>query len=177
MSPKTLYSMILWGLILPIFAFPVAGIAPIPAIGYGMIAFAAWRLGAFSLSFRVVSVSSMILMLLTLPTPYLPETVRTSGAVGISSLLLQCVLGWSLFSCVARDCDAHGQIDVAAAARWRRVAYVIIMAAVPLALTFFPLPPQAPSSPFLTLLPLVTILAAYVLLVWTVQSAKIRLFP
>ena len=177
MNPKTMYSMIFWGLILPIFAFPVAGIAPIPAVGYVMIAFAAWRLGAFSRPFRVVAVSSLILVLLTLPIPYLPEIVLTSGGLGIFSLLLQCVLGWSLLSCVARDCDAHGQIDIAAAARWRRVAYVIIMVAVPLALSFIPKPSPGSSSPYLMLLPLVTILVAYVLLVWTVQSAKIRLFP
>lgn len=172
-----MYSMIFWGLILPIFAFPVAGIALIPAIGYGMIAFAAWKLGAFSRPFRVVAVSSLILMLFTLPTPYLPEIVLTSGALDLFSLTLQCVLGWSLLSCVARDCDAHGQIDVAAAARWRRVAYVIIMVAVPLTLAFIPMPSPGSSSLYLMLLPLVTLLAAYVLLVWTVQSAKIRLFP
>jgi hypothetical protein len=122
-------------------------------------------------------VSSLILMVLTLPAPYLPERVATSPALGISSLLLQCVLGWSLLSCVARDCDAHGQIDMAAAARWRRVAYVMIMLAVPAVLTFVPRPSAGSASPYLLILPTIAILVAYALLVGTVQSAKIRLFP
>ncbi len=177
MNPKTMYSLIFWGLILPIFAFPVAGIALIPAIGYAMIAVAAWRLGSFSPSFRVVAVASLLLMLLTLPTPYLPEIVHSSGASSIISLVVQCVLGWSLLSCVARDCDAHGQIDIAAAARWRRIAYVVIMIAVPVVFLFVPIKSLTGISPYLVLLPVVTLLFAYVLLVWTVQSAKIRLFP
>ena len=177
MNPKAMYSMIFWGLILSIFGFAVGGIALSPSISYGMIAFASWRLGAFSRPFRVVAVSSLILMILALPPPCLPEAVTTSRAVGISSLLLQCALGWSLLSCVARDCAAHGQMDLATAARWRRVAYVMILLAVPAVLVFVPSPSAGSASPYLLILPTIAISVAYAVLVGTVQSAKIRLFP
>ena len=172
-----MYSLLFWGFILPIFAFPVAGIALIPALGYAMIAFAAWRLGAYSPPFRVVAAAALILTVLVLPTPYLPKIVYTSGAFGITSLLVQCLLGWSVLSCVARDCETHGHIDVAAAARWRRIAYVVIMIAVPAVVMCLPARFVDTASPSLLLLPVATLLVAYVLLVWTVQTAKIRLFP
>jgi hypothetical protein len=97
--------------------------------------------------------------------------------VGISSLLLQCALGWSLLSCVARDCAAHGHLDLATAARWRRVAYVMILLAVPAVLVFVPSPSAESVSPYLLILPTIAISVAYAVLVGTVQSAKIRLFP
>lgn len=177
MSPKTLYRVIFWGLILPIFAFPVAGIELIPAIGYAMIAFASWKLGSFLPQFRLVAVSSTILMLITLPTPYLSDTFQISGGSAIAALLFQCLLGWRLLGCVARDCDSHGHIDIAARARWMRFAYVAILGGVPLALAILRLDSLTDGSSALIWISIATTLTAYVLLVWTVQSAKIRLFP
>jgi len=170
MNPKTLYSLIFWGLILQMFGFPMDGIDVVPAIGFAMIAYAAWMLGAYSKLFRITAIAAALLAVLTLPTPYLPETV-----FWVASLIVKCVLGWTLLSCVARDCQVHGQIDLAAGARFRRIVYVVFLAGVPLGLTMVPL--GRVTSPVLLLLPFAALLLPYVVLVWTVQSAKIRLFP
>ena len=170
MNPKTLYSLIFWGLIFQMFGWPLDGVDVVPALGFAMIACAAWMLGAYSKPFRVVAVAAALLTVLTLPTPYLPENVS-----GVAALIAKCVLGWTLLSCVARDCQAHGQIDLAAGARFRRIVYVAIMGGVPLAVMFLPL--ERIKSPVLLMTPFVALIVAYVVLVWTVQSAKIRLFP
>ena len=170
MNPKTLYSLIFWGLIFQMFAWPMGGVDVVPALGYLMIARAAWLLGNYSKSFRLVAVAAALLTVLTLPTPYLPENVSE-----VAALVAKCVLGWALLSCVARDCQAHGQIDLAAGARFRRVLYVAIMGGVPLAMMFLPV--ERVKSPVLLMTPFVALVVAYVVLVWTVQSAKIRLFP
>ncbi len=135
-----------------------------------MIAYATWMLGGYVKPFRVASISAALLAVLILPTPYLPANVTS-----MATIVIQGVLGWTLFTCVARDCQAHGHIDIAAAARLRRVAYVLIVIAVPLGLPFIRF--DRATSPILVVLPTLMLLLAYVLLVWTVQSAKIRLFP
>lgn len=170
MNPKTLYSLIFWGLILQMFAYPMDGIDVVPAIGYAMIACAAWMLGGYSKPFRIVAVAAALLTVLTLPTPYLPEPGSS-----VASWIVKCVLGWTLLSCVARDCQAHGQIDLAAGARFRRIVYVAIMGGVPLGLTLIAW--SRVTSRVVLLSPFVALVLAYVVLVWTVQSAKIRLFP
>lgn len=170
MNPKNLYALIFWGLILPVLAIPVAGLNLMPAVGFAMVAFGSWSLGKYSKPFRVSSVAAALLVILMLPTPYLSEPVAS-----FTVLLLQCFLGWSLLSCVARDCQAHGQIDLAATARWQRIAYVLLMASSPLLAHLLPSDGSFPS--FVSFVPTVLALLAYVLLVWTFQSAKFRLFP
>lgn len=169
MNPKTLYSLVFWGLILPILAIPIAGLNLMPAVGFAMVAFGSWSLGKYSKPFRVSSVTAALLAVLRLPTPYLSELVAS-----FTVLFLQCFLGWSLLSCVARDCQAHGQIDLAATARWQRIAYVMLMVSAPLLAHL--LPSDCSFPPFVSFVPTVLLLLAYVLLVWTFQSAKFRLF-
>lgn len=169
MNPKILYSLIFWGLILPIVAIPIAGLNLRPAVGFAMVAFGSWALGKYSKPFRMSSVAAALLFILILQTPYLSEFVAS-----FTVLFLQCFLGWSLLSCVARDCQAHGQIDLAATARWQRIAYVLLMVSAPLMAHL--LPSDGSFPPFVTFVPTVLLLLAYVLLVWTFQSAKFRLF-
>lgn len=170
MNPKTLYSLIFWGLILPILAIPKAGVDFIPAVGFALVAFGSWALGKYSKPFRMSSVAAALLTVLTLPTPYLSELVAS-----IMALFLQCFLGWSLLSCVARDCQVHGHIDLAATARWQRIAYVLFMVSAPLLAHL--LPSDCSFPPLVSFVPAVLFVLAYVLLVWTFQSAKWRLFP
>ena len=119
MNPKTIYSLIFWGLVLPILAMPIAGLNLMPAVGFATVAFGSWALGKYSKPFRMSSVAAALLVILILPTPYLSEFVAS-----FTVLFLQCFLGWSLLSCMARDCQAHGQIDLATTARWQRIAYI-----------------------------------------------------
>lgn len=161
------------GLILPIVGFPVFGIHLVAALGFGLIAYGAWRLGNHIPMFLIAGLAAALTGALFLGARWLHDT----PAAWLSSLSwpLILVLGWFLLSAVASDCQAQGQLDLASAARIRRYIF-LFLEALPVALAYL-FPFKADQSPALILLPMVLNIAAYALLLWTVQSAKIRLFP
>lgn len=163
--PKTMYSLLFWGLVLPLLVLP-------SVIGWAMVCFAAWMLGRYNATFRIASIAAGLRLVVGLFGRFLPHSPYLGPLLLTVNTLLTCLLGWYLLTAVAKDCLSHGHLDVAANARIGRIIFLLVTVASTLCFYLLPLRHDA-----WALLQLIIPVLGYVVLIWTVQSAKIRLFP
>ena len=201
MTPRRLYGLLFWGLVLPIIPFalvlvsvfaPAANawilthfqtmrvggfiIASLPPIGIAMVACGSRFLARYNSLFLRASVVAALLALHAVLSYFLPPLSSSAAVImSIIMLALNCLLGWFLLSAAAIDCRNHGQIDVAANARIARIIYVAATVVPELLQKFLTVAPK--NATVYVFVVLFIRIIGYVVLLWTIQSAKIRLFP
>ena len=116
-------TLIFWGLVLAFFDVTLNELDFLPDfLGYGLVASGARKLQDRSREMGHVRDLAWILVALELLGMFL----GTPGGLGILMALVDVTMMWFLLGGVAGLAREHGRADLAAAAAWRRSAYLVL---------------------------------------------------
>ena len=176
-----MYALIFWGALLRLvtgfFSVPMG-----PWIGMSMMAYGCWGLSRHVPSFRLAAMALILNAIVSLAHRLMENTMFSTASYWLYvpasvwlGALLECVMGWYLLSSIATHCEKQYHLDVAFRTRIARYIYVASILVLPVSLETRAFSGSGSEITFLMVSSWAMALVGLVALVWTIQTAKIRL--